>query len=281
MARELDRLASDRARGARPLGTAALVALERWARAAEPGSVSGSTLRSLATRLRRVQPAMANFERWADALRALARGPSREDRSAEVLRWVRGERTRLRRELPRLRGIAARRLPPRIRMVTLSRSETLRDVLAHLGPNRRPREVVVLESLPGGEGRAFASDLRRAGLRARCVADARGPAELRQADAMLIGADAIYRDGSVLHKRGTRSMAAVAHRLGKPVYVLAGSSKILDRRPAGTRPGPLFDRTPASWLTEIWTDAGPVAAFRWPDSHRLPRRRRDRASRRP
>ena len=275
MIRALDRIAKDRVHGARPLGDAALRAIQSWATTRDAGTRSPSRLRDLARRLERAQPAMANFARWAHELRVLAASAPAAERRATLRHWLVEEQRRLHREIPRLRAIARQRLPPRAVLVTLSRSATVREVLAGLSRRTRPREIVVLESRPGGEGRLFASDLRRAGLRARWVADARGPSELSGADALVIGADAIYSDGSVLHKVGTRRLATIARQRGKPVIVFAGTSKLLERRGAGSPPGPLFERTPARWLTEIWTDAGAVPGSRWRDSRPHPRRRTD------
>jgi len=264
--RELAQISHDRVRGARPLARAAASAIARGVRseAGRPAGISAGDLSSLASALRRTQPAMASFRQWGDEVARIPRAGTAADRAARLSLWAIRHGRRLEQELPRLRRTARRCCPPKARLVTLSRSETVREALASLSAPRRPREIVVLESRPGGEGRGFARDFRARGLRARWVPDARGPDALRTADALVVGADTIYRDGTVLHKVGTRRMARLARRQGLPVYVIAGSSKALDRLPPRRSEGRLFDRTPVRLITEFWTDQGPVAPSDWP-----------------
>jgi translation initiation factor 2B subunit (eIF-2B alpha/beta/delta family) len=79
---------------------------------------------------------------------------------------------------------------------------------------------------------------------------------------VVIGADAVYADGSVAHKVGTRELARAAFRRGVPVIVVAGRSKFTDGPPP-RRPLPiLFDRTPSRYITRFWTDFGVRAGRR-------------------
>jgi len=140
--------------------------------------------------------------------------------------------------------------------VTLSRS---RSVLWALEARKgSPRSVIVnvLESLPGGEGRIFAKELRRGGLAARVIPDAEGLVEVMAADLLLIGADAVFSDGSVVHKVGTRALAGAAARAGVPVVVVAGRSKFTLRPPPRRKLPAIFDRTPSRYISEFWTDRG-------------------------
>jgi len=76
------------------------------------------------------------------------------------------------------------------------------------------------------------------------------------ADLVIIGADAVFSDGSIAHKVGTRILARAASKAGVPVVVVAGRSKFTGR-PAPRRPLPArFDRTPSRYVSEIWTDSG-------------------------
>lgn len=123
----------------------------------------------------------------------------------------------------------------------------------------------MLESQPGGEGRTLASELRGAGIKARWVRDRSRRIAVRDSDLVVIGADTVERDGSVVHKVGTRALAREALRRQVPVVVVAGSSKWV---PEFSRSGPLprlFDRTPARWIAQYWTDQG-----RRPGRSRIP-----------
>jgi translation initiation factor 2B subunit (eIF-2B alpha/beta/delta family) len=177
------------------------------------------------------------------------------------------------------------------RVLTLSRSGTVIEALRAL--ELPPREVVIAESRPGGEGRAVAAELAPEQSVA-LVADT-GVAHVlgsggggggeggcgsgassreRAIDAVLVGSDTIYPDGSVLNKVGTRGAAIAAAYEGVPVYVVAASAKISSELPAepdleaGAGKGlyageadvgevnPTFDVTPADVVTGICTERG-------------------------
>jgi len=270
---DLRRIGSDRSTGAHGLALAGLRALERHAsgwRTRSPADLR-MECRTLARALRRTQPAMGPFQQWSLEWDEMARTVPLAGLPRRVRRWLEVHRRELLAEGGRLDRVVRRHFPARARVLTLSRSESVRRALAGLAPGRRPREVVVLESLPGGEGRAQARDLRRAGLHVRCAVDTEGPALARTVDLLLIGADAVYEDGSVVHKVGTRRLAQIARRSGVPVVVLTGCSKAVQRRRPRTALGGRFDRTPASSISRYWTDRGVIPAGQW-NSTRPPRR---------
>ncbi|MGA7649782.1 MAG: hypothetical protein WB984_05565 [Thermoplasmata archaeon] len=254
-----ERIRGDRSHGARALADEALRALaellEGWAHL--PEARLRSRVRQVARALEEAQPAMGPFLRWAEDLRRLARTTPSDDLARSARSWTRRERSRLAAEMPRLIRTSRRRFPRGARhVVTLSRSQTVLLALSALSRARRPSRVSVLESLPGGEGRLFARDLRRVGLSAGVVPDRKGPEVVATADLVILGADAVFSDGSVVHKVGTRSLARAAERSGVPVVVVAGRSKFTGR-PVPRRPLPeWFDRTPSRYISEFWTDTG-------------------------
>jgi translation initiation factor 2B subunit (eIF-2B alpha/beta/delta family) len=265
---DLRRIGSDRSTGAHGLALAGLHAIDRhvatwWTR---PPSDLGAACRAVARELRRTQPAMGPFQQWALDWAEISRTVPPRELRPRVRRWLSERRHALLAERERLVRVARRRFPSRALVLTLSRSESVRRSLVGVASGRRPREVVVLESLPGGEGRAQARDLRREGLRARWVSDSEGAKWARAADLLLIGADAVYQDGSVVHKVGTRRLAGIARGAGVPVVVITGHSKAV-RRPRPSAPlGPGFDRTPASCISEYWTDRGMIPGGMWSSS---------------
>jgi translation initiation factor 2B subunit (eIF-2B alpha/beta/delta family) len=83
--------------------------------------------------------------------------------------------------------------------------------------------------------------------------------EVSRANLVLLGADLVYSGGALLNKIGSRPLARAAHQRGVPTIVVTGSSKFVLQRPRGPPPRhELFDRTPARWITEYWTEAGPI-----------------------
>ncbi len=251
-----DRIGRDRTRSARELGLELLEGLERWTGSEvrrEP-TIRAREAREIGQALGRLQPAMAVFRRWSREWSAVLRR-SPPSRVVHDLRgWVRTTQRSLAAEPRRLARVMEHRLPPHARILTISRSRTLLEALARLPPSRRPREVLAMESLPGGEGRTFARELRGCGLPARTVPDRETKRGLGPVDLVLIGADSLGRDGSVVHKVGTRPLALAARRAGVPLVVVAGRSK--EGAVPRTLPA-LFDRTPASLVSEYWTDRGP------------------------
>jgi translation initiation factor 2B subunit (eIF-2B alpha/beta/delta family) len=255
------RISNDRTTGAHGLAVTGLRAIDRaltfWSKRPIP-DLRGS-MREIAGTLRNTQPAMGVFQRWSLEWSELAAHTPDRLLHGALSRWAEDWHDRLAHETERIARVARRRFPPRVRVLTLSRSASVRAALLAPPPARRAREVVVLESLPGGEGRTFARELKRAGLNARVVSDAEGVRIVRDIELVVLGADAVYADGSVVHKVGTRPLALAAARGGVPVVVVAGGSKSVPRRkPLGRVPA-LFDRTPPRAIREYWSDSGVVS----------------------
>ena len=157
-------------------------------------------------------------------------------------------------------------------VLTLSRSGTVRDALDSA------RRVFVAESRPAREGVGVGERLADAGLEVALHTDAaiaRVLAE-REVDAVLVGADAVFPDGRVLNKSGTRTAALAAAYEGIPCYVVAATDKIsTDEQPHlesgppgalydGDAPlevlNPTFDVTPAGLVAAACTERGPLDA---------------------
>jgi hypothetical protein len=240
-------LGRDRVHGATDLYSRLLAALAD-ALAALPDA-GAPPFRGWARSIEGAQPAMAGFRRVAAELRAPGVGAVR------LRAWVQRERRALAKEPARLIAVAAREFPPAARVLTISRSETVLRLLTSLGPGRRPARVLVLESEPGGEGRRTAEELRAAGLPVTLVPDADGTAAVAMSDLVLLGADAIYADGSVVNKVGSLAIARAARAAAVPVIVAAGASKIIPTPVPGRPLPPLFELVPARLIAAHWTGA--------------------------
>ena len=105
-------------------------------------------------------------------------------------------------------------------------------------------------SAPFEEGRAFAEELARRGLDVELVEDDHATEAVGGASVLLLGADTVYRDGSVCNKTGTRAIAEAASKVGVPTIVACEVIKLAPVEaadapdPAGDRG--LFDLTPPS-----------------------------------
>jgi len=144
-------------------------------------------------------------------------------------------------------------------VLTHSASATVREALVHGAPAR----AVCTVSEPVGEGRAFAEDLRSEGLTVDLVQDAEGPLALETADVFLIGADTVFRCGTLCNKIGTTALAEAAQKHGVPTIV---ACEIVKLAPIEAASAPeqseaereLFEMTPPELLSEIVTEEGAV-----------------------
>ncbi|GAD52792.1 methylthioribose-1-phosphate isomerase [Halarchaeum acidiphilum MH1-52-1] len=160
-------------------------------------------------------------------------------------------------------------------LLTLSRSGTAFDALVGADPSR----VVVAESRTGREGVDTAERLAAEGLDVTLTTDAAAASLVGDVDAVLVGADTVLRDGSVVNKVGTRAAALAAAEADVPVYAVCARDKVapeadpddpaLEDAPAsalydGDAPldvaNPLFDVTPASLVTGVVTENGVLDA---------------------
>ena len=109
-------------------------------------------------------------------------------------------------------------------LITLSASGA---VLAVVRALREQLEVEVScgEGRPLFEGRAQAAALAAAGARVHLLTDAGLGSRIDQADAVLVGADAVGPH-TFINKSGTRLLSAAAQHRGVAVYVLAGRDKL-------------------------------------------------------
>ncbi|MCB1669797.1 MAG: hypothetical protein R3F41_08710 [Gammaproteobacteria bacterium] len=96
---------------------------------------------------------------------------------------------------------------------------------SRLASENPPARLEVTESRSGYEGRqlaAFAADL---GIPVTFITDAQIALFVPTADKVVVGADTVLADGSIINKSGTTLMALAAHYYGVPFYVCAESFK--------------------------------------------------------
>jgi len=143
------------------------------------------------------------------------------------------------------------------RVFTLSRSGTVARTLEEASPG----EAVVAESLPGGEGGGFADELD---VPARVVPDSCAADEIGDSDGVIVGADAVLPDGTVVNKIGSLSAALAARHHGTPFLVVASADKISpadeeeyenEYAEAHGSCVPVFERVPSN-LVELVTEEG-------------------------
>lgn len=223
-----------------------------------------AALAELARRLRDARPSMAVLENRINRVMTAASDERTAEAVERAARGAIGQSVDADREAA---WLAASELPARV--ATLSRSGTVAAALR----TARPEAVLVAESRPGGEGVGVAESLADA-TDVTLTTDAALPFELEEwgADAVLVGADRVLPDGSVLNKVGTRGAALAAAEVGVDCLVVAASDKVAadsgyDLEPRDTAElydgdadvrvaNPTFDVTPADAVTAVLTEQG-------------------------
>jgi translation initiation factor 2B subunit (eIF-2B alpha/beta/delta family) len=142
-------------------------------------------------------------------------------------------------------------------VMTHSASGTVREAFQQTNPAK----VICTASEPVGEGRAFAEEWRVAGMDAELVEDAEAPSRVRDASILLIGADTVFRDGTLCNKVGTIPLAKAAAEAGIPTIVAA---EVIKLAPVPGSQAPeladiersLFELVPPNLITEVVTEEG-------------------------
>ena len=142
-------------------------------------------------------------------------------------------------------------------VMTHSASGTVREAFQQT----KPAKVICTVSEPVGEGRAFAEEWREAGLDVELVEDAEAPGRVRDASILLIGADTVFRDGTICNKVGTIPLAKAAAEAGLPTIVAA---EVIKLAPVPGTQAPeladiersLFELVPPDLITEVVTEEG-------------------------
>lgn len=142
-------------------------------------------------------------------------------------------------------------------VVTHSASATVREAVTHTPPAK----VVCTVSAPFEEGRRFAEELRDAGLNVELVEDEDSESALEHASLLLVGADTVFRDGSVCNKVGTRTLARAAAERGLRTVVACEIIKLAPTDPPADLPeNDYFDVTPGPDVDTIVTEEGPLGS---------------------
>jgi translation initiation factor 2B subunit (eIF-2B alpha/beta/delta family) len=110
----------------------------------------------------------------------------------------------------------------------LSNSFTLQQVLKYLSREKKFR-IVIAESRPKNEGIIFAKELLKLKIRTEIITDAMISNFIQLADAVLIGADQVLKNGNVVNKAGSRNAAIICSYFKKPFYVITSKNKFINK----------------------------------------------------
>ena len=145
-------------------------------------------------------------------------------------------------------------------VLTHSHSSTVLRALELGMKGRRRFQVYATESYPGMEGKQLAKALVDVGVPVKLVADSAVDSVMPDVDLVLVGADSVLADGSLLHKVGTRYIATAAHERGIPFYSVCETAKFSTADFLGepVQTSNLFDVTPSQYVSKYLTETGVV-----------------------
>ncbi len=115
-------------------------------------------------------------------------------------------------------------------ILTLSNSKTLLKVFKMWFKKNKKLKIIVCESRPKKEGIILAKKLARAGIKTELICDALLSQYIKTSDAVIVGADAVLKNGNVVNKTGSRNAAIICKYYKKPFIVFAGVDKFTDEK---------------------------------------------------
>jgi translation initiation factor 2B subunit (eIF-2B alpha/beta/delta family)/8-oxo-dGTP pyrophosphatase MutT (NUDIX family) len=262
----VDGLARDRVRGASALGRQALELLSVTADTSQAAGIEElfCDLLIIASRLRFAQPGMAILKNLVGLL--LYQVNLKRHISFSIVEFknlihslVKEVSERSKNSSEDASRNAASILPEDGAVLTHSYSSTALRALELGMKSGKKFQVYSTESYPGLEGKELAKALVALGVSVRLVTDAAVGKLIQDVDLVLVGADSVMKDGSLLHKIGTRPIAAAANERNIPVYCVCETTKFsaadLLGEPAQYSEE-LFDLTPANFISKFITEAG-------------------------
>lgn len=222
---EFDAITRDRSSGAAELALRACVALQECV--ARPAAVTRDDLLAVAEALFKAQPAMAPLLRLANEAALAADEP-------DPFRYLTITLQRFSFTLRTGRGHIARHFRAALKagdqkiITTYSYSSTVLEAITHA--HSRIWQVICSEGRPRLEGRATVERILRLGqgIGACLTTDAALHLFTAYSHALIVGADSIEESGFT-NKAGTGALVAYALQIGRPVWVLADTTKLLPR----------------------------------------------------
>jgi translation initiation factor 2B subunit (eIF-2B alpha/beta/delta family)/ADP-ribose pyrophosphatase YjhB (NUDIX family) len=266
--RSVDELARDRVHGASTLGRRSIQVLAEAARVSNANSISElfSNLLSVALELRRAQPSMATIRnqtgRFLYDVQATTQTATSVDQFREMIASL-GQKAQA--DAGASAEDASRNsvaiLPEEGYVLTHSYSSTVRRALELCVKSKHELTVYVTESSPGLEGKQLAKDLIGIGVPVRLIADSAVGSVISDVDMVVVGADSVLGDGSVINKIGTRKIAVIAEEEEVPFCVVCESAKFSTLDFLGEPvhiAETLFDLTPREYISKIVTESGSI-----------------------
>ncbi|MUV88360.1 ribose 1,5-bisphosphate isomerase [Natronomonas sp. CBA1123] len=223
-----DRIAEMEVRGAATIADAAATALGTQAANSDAESAAAfrAELRVAARELHDTRPTAVSLPNALRYVLSGMEGDTVEELRRSVERTVARFRSDLDDAQDRLGRIGAGRLSDGDVVMTHCHSTDAMACIEAAVEDGTDIEAIVKETRPRNQGHITARQLRELGVPVTLVVDNAAHRFLDDADHLLVGADSIAADGSVVNKIGTAGLAVSARDRGVEVMVAAQSIKL-------------------------------------------------------
>lgn len=179
--------------------------------------------------------------------------------------------------------IGARRVRDGYTIMTHCNSSAAISIMTEAHSQGKEIHVIATESRPRMQGHLTIAELDRAGIKTSLIVDSAVRYFMKDVDLVIMGADAVTVNGSVINKIGTSQLALAAHEARKNVIIAAetykfspktllgelveieerDSEEVIGREKLGefsnvSVKNPAFDVTPREYIDMICTEAGAI-----------------------
>jgi ribose 1,5-bisphosphate isomerase len=259
-----DRIRKLEVQGARNVAIAAIKALEALAQ-----ETSAKTRKEFTKELseakatlftsRATEPLMRNAVRWIIS-QVEQSGKEKVDALAKVVSSSSSQFLKnLEASKECIAEIGAKRIRDNMVVFTHCHSSTVTHLLGRAKKDGKTFEVVCTETRPVFQGRITAKEMLALGVKTTFIVDSAARSFMRNADLVIVGADAITSEGNVVNKIGTGTIALLAHEARKPFYVVSELLKFDPATVCGDYEQ-IEERSP----NEVWKDAPEKLVIRNP-----------------
>jgi len=265
---KVKQVGEDRVHGATFIGREALGLLSEAGQSSDARNTDTlfSHLLLIGLRLRRTQPAMANvWNLTGKLLQTVDQHRATGTALRDLRTLIQTKSAQILEESAQASEDASRNtvqiLPHKGVVLTHSYSSTVLRSLELAFKGGRRFRVYATESYPGMEGKQLAKELITLGIPVTSIADSAVGSILHEVDSVLVGADSVLKDGSLIHKVGTRDIGIAAEKRRIPVYCSCETSKFSTQDFLGERPetSTVFDLTPPEFVAGYITEEEKLA----------------------
>ncbi len=279
-----EKIRSMEIRGAGRIARAAAAELRDYAGRVQTGDIEDFNLKmkKAAKILVDTRPTAVSLP---NAVRAVMRykGETVEDAKNEIKKHGDEFVTNSENAVRRIGEIGARRIRDGDTIMTHCNSSAAISIIAAAHAQGKDIKVIATESRPRWQGHLTIKQLDNLGIKTSLIVDSAVRYFMKEVDIVVMGADAITANGSLINKIGTSQLALAAHEARKNVIIAAetykfsprsilgelveieerDSSEVISKEKLGelsnvSVKNPAFDVTPREYIDLICTEVGAI-----------------------